>query len=157
MNPAPVSIWRNPLHLVAFGFGSGAAPVAPGTFGTLVGVFFYLPFQHLHWASYLLLVLVAFLVGIQICGKTAEDLGVHDHAGIVWDEIVGYWITMIAAPKGWFWIICGFVLFRLFDIFKPWPIAAVDKGVAGGLGIMLDDLLAAVYAGFCLHLIAYLI
>ncbi len=157
MSPEAKNIWSNPLHLVAFGFGSGTAPVAPGTFGTMVGVLFYLPFQHLHWASYLLVVVVAFLVGIQICGRTANDIGVHDHPGIVWDEMVGYWVTMIAAPEGWFWIVTGFVLFRIFDIFKPWPIRAIDKGVSGGMGIMLDDLLAAVYAAICLQLIAVLL
>lgn len=156
MNNAPASIWRNPLHFIAFGFGSGAAPVAPGTFGTLVGMLLFLLLQHLHWVSYLLVVLVAFVVGIQICGKTAKDIGVHDHGGIVWDEIVGYWVTMIAAPTGWLWVLVGFVLFRLFDIFKPWPIAKADKTVSGGFGIMLDDLLAGIYASIGLQIIVYI-
>jgi len=155
MNSAPPSVWRNPLHFIAFGFGSGAAPIAPGTFGTLVGVLLYLLLQHMHWGSYLLVVLVAFAVGIQICGKTADDIGVHDHGGIVWDEIVGYWVTMIAAPVGWWWILVGFVLFRIFDIFKPWPIAMVDKKVTGGFGIMLDDLLAGIYACIGVQLLVY--
>lgn len=148
-------MWRNPLHLVAFGFGSGAAPVAPGTFGTLVGVLLYLLLQHLHWSSYLLIVVVAFFVGIQICGRTAKDIGVHDHPGIVWDEIAGYWVAMLAAPKGWLWVIAGFLLFRLFDIVKPWPISWADKRLDGGFGIMFDDLLAGIYACLCLQLGAY--
>lgn len=156
MNKTPATIWRNPLHFIAFGFGSGAAPVAPGTFGTLVGLLLFLLLQPLPWISYLLVVGVAFAVGIQICGKTAADLGVHDHSGIVWDEIVGFWVTMIAAPQGWPWLITGFILFRLFDIAKPWPIGWADKQVSGGLGIMLDDLLAGIYACIGIQLIAYL-
>lgn len=157
MNDVPASIWRNPTHFLAFGFGSGAAPFAPGTFGTLVGVLLYLLLQHLHWTSYLLVVLVAFVIGIQICGRTAKDIGVHDHGGIVWDEIVGYWVAMFAAPKGWIWVLIGFVLFRLFDIAKPWPIAKIDRSAPGGLGIMLDDLLAGVYAAIGLQLTVYLL
>ena len=80
----------------------------------------------------------------------------HDHGGIVWDEIVGYWVTMIAAPTGWLWVLVGFVLFRLFDIFKPWPIAKADKTVSGGFGIMLDDLLAGIYASIGLQIIVYI-
>lgn len=155
MNRVPASIWRNPLHFVAFGFGSGAAPFAPGTFGTLAGLLLFILLQDLHWVSYLLVVLVAFVVGLQVCGKTAQDLGVHDHGGIVWDEIVGFWVTMIAVPKGWVWLLTGFLLFRLFDIAKPWPISWIDKRVSGGLGIMLDDLLAGIYACVGLHLIIY--
>lgn len=155
-NQVPASVWRNPLHLVAFGFGSGAAPVAPGTFGTLVGVLLYLLLQHLHWSSYLLIVVVAFFVGIQICGRTAKDIGVHDHPGIVWDEIAGYWVAMLAAPKGWWWVVAGFLLFRLFDIVKPWPISWADKRLEGGFGIMFDDLLAGIYACLCLQLGVYL-
>ena len=155
MNKVPQSVWRNPLHFIAFGLGSGAAPVAPGTFGTLAAVVFYLLLQHLPIYSYLLVILVAFVVGIRICGRTAEDIGVHDHGGIVWDEFVGFWITMIAVPKGWMWIICGFILFRMFDIVKPWPIGWLDKQVSGGLGIMLDDVLAGVYAAVCLHLLVW--
>jgi phosphatidylglycerophosphatase A len=86
-----------------------------------------------------------------LCGRTSRDLGVHDHGGIVWDEFVGYWITMIAVPVDWVWALAGFILFRLFDILKPWPIGPVDKRVHGGLGIMLDDVLAGVMAAAVLH------
>ena len=96
--------------------------------------------------QYLALVLVLFIAGVWICEVAAKQLGVHDDPSIVWDEIVGYLITMIASPPGWFWIIAGFVLFRLFDILKPWPIRFIDKKVKGGMGIMLDDVLAAVFA-----------
>ena len=136
----------NPWHLLAFGFGSGLAPKAPGTFGTLAAIPLYLLLQYLSLPLYLAVVLVACIIGITICGKTSSDLGVHDHPGIVWDEFCGYWITMIAAPTGWQWIVVGFVLFRIFDIWKPWPISVADKKLHGGLGIMLDDVIAGVFA-----------
>ena len=142
-NSAPASVWRNPIHFLAFGLGSGAAPKAPGTFGTLaaVPIFIWL-LQDLSAMAYLAVLVVTSLVGIYLCGKTSKDLGVHDHSGIVWDEFVGFWITMFLAPAGWFYIVLGFALFRLFDILKPWPISWVDKHVHGGFGIMFDDILA---------------
>ena len=145
----------NPWHFLAFGLGSGLAPKAPGTFGTLAAIPFYLLLQHLSLPLYLLIVVVASVVGIAICGRTSKDMGVHDHGGIVWDEFCGFWVTMIAAPAGWLWITIGFVLFRIFDIWKPWPVNLADKKVDGGLGIMVDDLIAGVYAFFCLQLLAY--
>ena len=153
----PPSVWNNPLHFIAFGFGSGAAPVAPGTFGTLASIPFFLLFQDLSLFSYALVILVAFAVGVPICGKTADDIGVHDHSGIVWDEFVGYWVTMFAAPKGWLWIVIGFALFRFFDVIKPWPIGVLDRRVSGGMGIMLDDLVAGIFAALCLQLLVYLL
>ncbi len=145
----------NPIHLLAFGFGSGVGPKAPGTWGTLVAVPIFLLMQDLSLSVYLGLVVAITALGIWLCDVTAKDLGVHDHPGIVWDEIAGYLITMIAAPSGWLWWVIGFVLFRLFDILKPWPIRAIDKGVDGGLGIMLDDVLAGFIALACLQLLAY--
>lgn len=147
----------NPVHLLAFGFGSGVGPKAPGTWGTLVAVPIFLLMQDLSLPVYLGLVAVITVLGIWLCDVTAKDLGVHDHPGIVWDEIAGYLITMIAAPSGWLWLVIGFVLFRLFDILKPWPIRSIDEGVDGGLGIMLDDVLAGVMAFACLQLLAYFI
>ena len=144
---------RNPLHLLAFGFGSGLAPKAPGTFGTLVAVPLYLLMQGMTLPLYLGLVLAGTLLGFWICGRTSRDLGVHDHGGIVWDEIVGYLLTMAVAPPGWLWVLVGFLLFRFFDILKPWPIRWLDQKVAGGVGIMLDDLLAGVYAGLVMLLL----
>ena len=137
---------RNPVHLLAFGLGSGCVPKAPGTFGTLVAVLLYLPLSYLDLGWYLLLLAVSILLGIWLCERASRDLGVHDHPGIVWDEFAGFWLTMIAAPPGWVWIVVGFALFRLFDIWKPWPIGCLDKRVRGGLGIMLDDLVAGAFA-----------
>jgi phosphatidylglycerophosphatase A len=151
MNKAPASVWRNPIHFLAFGLGSGASPKAPGTAGTLAAVPLWYLLAQTPLAMYLLLVLLAFVIGIWLCGRTSRDLGVHDHGGIVWDEFVGYWITMIAVPVDWVWALAGFILFRLFDILKPWPIGPVDKRVHGGLGIMLDDVLAGVMAAAVLH------
>jgi len=156
MNKVPASIWKNPWHFTAFGFGSGAAPFAPGTFGTLAAVVLYLPLQYLHWFSYLLVVIVAFVVGVLICERTSKDIGVHDHGGIVWDEFVGYWLTMLLAPQGWEWALVGFVLFRFFDVLKPWPVKWADRRVAGGFGIMVDDLLAGIYAWVILQVIVRL-
>ncbi len=147
----------NPWHLLAFGFGSGLAPKAPGTFGTLAAIPFFLLMQPLSLPVYLGIFVVASLVGIVICGRTSDDLGVHDHPGIVWDEFCGYWLTMIAAPAGWQWVVIGFVLFRIFDIWKPFPVNLVDKKVHGGFGIMVDDLIAGVYALIVLQLLAHFI
>lgn len=151
---APRSVWRNPIHFLAYGFGSGAIPVASGTFGTLAAIPIYYLMQNLSLPYYLIILLIITGVGIALCHITARDLGVHDHPGIVWDEIAGYLLTMVAAPQGWLWIWLGFALFRVFDIWKPWPIRWLDKYVQGGLGIMVDDLLAAVYAWVLLQLIA---
>ncbi|NOX75494.1 MAG: phosphatidylglycerophosphatase A [Gammaproteobacteria bacterium] len=146
MLPSPASVWRNPIHFLAFGFGLGTAPVAPGTFGTLAALPFFWLMSSLALPTYLAVLLALGLVGIWLCHVTSRDLGVHDHSGIVWDEIVGYLITLAAVPPGWEWLLVGFVLFRFFDILKPWPISWLDKQVHGGLGIMLDDVLAGIFA-----------
>lgn len=151
-----INIWRNPLHVLAYGFGSGLAPWAPGTCGTVVAVLLYLLFPPMHWTVYLLMLLVTFLAGIWICGRTSKDFGVHDPGGIVWDEFVGYWATMFLAPTGWQWVIGGFILFRLLDILKPWPIKWADSRVKGGLGIMLDDLIAGIMGALCLQAVVLL-
>jgi len=154
----PVSVntvFGHPIHFLAFGFGSGLAPVAPGTFGTLVGIPFFFFMASIPLWGYLALILAFFLFGVWLCDRSSKMLGVHDHGGIVWDEIVGYLVTMIAAPAGWEWVIVGFILFRIFDIFKPWPIAYLDRHVSGGFGIMVDDILAGVYAMLILQLLSY--
>lgn len=151
------AILANPIHLLAFGFGAGLSPKAPGTVGTIVAVLIYLVLPSMPTIIYAGLILLSFVFGIWICGKTAEDLGVHDHGGIVWDEFVGYWITMFMAPSGLFWVLLGFVLFRLLDIFKPWPIKWADKELAGGLGIMLDDVLAGIMAALCMQALVVLL
>ena len=141
----------NPIFLLAFGFGSGFAPKAPGTAGTLLAVLIHLILVNLPPWIHGTIIFAAFFIGIWICGRTAEYLGVHDHEGIVWDELVGYWLMMFLVPSNWLWVSFGFVLFRILDIFKPWPISEVDRQVGGGLGIMLDDLLAGVMGAVCIH------
>lgn len=148
-------VMTHPVHFLAFGFGSGLAPVAPGTFGTIMAVLLYLLMMKLSLIPYLIIVVAVCIVGVWICDKSSKLLGVHDHGGIVWDEFAGFFITMIAAPKGWLWILIGFALFRLFDIWKPWPISLLDKQVEGGLGIMLDDIVAGIYALICMQIILY--
>ncbi len=150
-------VWKTPVYCLAFGFGSGLSPIAPGTFGTIAAVPIYCVFALLFNAkAYLVLTLIAFLIGIPICGKVSRDLGVHDHSGIVWDEVVGYLLTMFLVPFHWIWMLVGFLLFRLFDIWKPYPIKWIDKRVGGGFGIMLDDVLAAVPAFFMLQILSHL-
>lgn len=149
------TVLSSPVHFLAFGFGSGLAPIAPGTFGTLAAVPLYLLINQFSLAVYLLFVVLSILVGFYLCGKSSELLGVHDHSGIVWDEFAGFFITMIAAPQGWQWIILGFALFRLFDIWKPYPINLIDQKVSGGVGIMMDDVVAGIYALLVLQLVAY--
>ncbi|PIE00975.1 MAG: phosphatidylglycerophosphatase A [Thiothrix nivea] len=151
------TVLKSPVHFLAFGLGSGLSPKAPGTVGTLAAIPLYLLLMPLSPAYYLLVVLLAAGLGIWLCGQSAQLLGVHDHGGIVWDEFVGFWITMFMAPAGGWWIVLGFVLFRLFDIWKPWPIRVIDRKVDGGLGIMLDDMLAGVFALLVLQLIALIV
>ncbi|MGB0494822.1 MAG: phosphatidylglycerophosphatase A [Kangiellaceae bacterium] len=146
-------VFTNPIHLLAFGFGSGLSPKAPGTFGTLAAIPLFLLVSDIALEFYLLFCLVVSLVGIYICGKSAQLLKTHDHPGIVWDEFAGFFITMIAVPFSWQNVILGFVFFRLFDILKPWPIRWLDKNVDGGLGIMLDDIVAGIFSLACMHIV----
>lgn len=148
--------FRNPIQFLAFGFGSGLSPKAPGTAGTLVAIPLYLLAAPLPLAGYTLFIIATFLLGTWLCDSASKQLGVHDHPGIVWDEFVGYWITLWAVPFGWQWVLAGFVLFRLFDIAKPWPIGWLDRRVHGGLGIMIDDVVAGVMACGCLHFVLWL-
>lgn len=148
---------RDPGHLLALGFGSGLMRFAPGTFGTLAAIPLYLLLQSLPLAVYVIVIVLLFVLGVWICGRTARALGVHDAPSIVWDEVVGYLLVMAAAPQGWGSVLLGFVLFRVFDIAKPWPIRWVDRRVTGGLGIMLDDVIAAVPAWLLLQLATHLL
>ena len=145
----------NPVHFLAFGFGSGLAPKAPGTVGTLMAIPPLYLMSFLNNINYLIVLIIVILSGIWICQKTSDDLGVHDHPGIVWDEFAGLFVTMLAVPLSWKTVTAGFLLFRLFDIWKPWPIGWLDKKVSGGLGIMLDDIVAGVFAAAVLHLALY--
>ena len=151
---APHFDWRRPHHWLAFGFGSGLIPWAPGTFGTVAAIPLYLLLAPLPLVWYLSLLVTLFLIGVWVCDKTAAELSVQDPSAIVWDEILGYLITMIAAPAGWAWVLAGFTLFRLFDILKPWPISVLDRRVHGGLGVMLDDVVAGIIAWALLQLLA---
>ena len=137
--------WRNPLHWLATGFGSGLSPFAPGTVGTLAAIPFYWLMSYLPLSVYIAVTVVAAIAGIWICQSATKAIGQDDHGSIVWDEFVGFWITMIAAPKGLFWLLAGFLIFRFFDIIKPWPIRWLDRYVKGGLGIMVDDVLAGLF------------
>ena len=143
------------IYYLAIGFGTGRLPKAPGTYGTLCGVLIYLPLSMLSLPLYLAITGLVIIAGIGICGYAARQLGEHDHPSIVWDEIAGFLVSMIAAPQGIVWIVLGFGLFRLFDILKPWPIRWLDRQVTGGLGIMLDDVAAGLAASVCLQAIAY--
>lgn len=148
-------VWQDPHYFIAFGFGSGLAPFAPGTWGTLAALPLYYLMQPLNWVLYLVVTLGLFALGVVVSDKVTKDLGVNDYKGIVWDEVVGYLLTMFLAPHGIGWMISGFFLFRLFDIWKPFPISWVDKKIHGGLGIMLDDVLAALPAMALLQGIAW--
>ena len=146
MNGISIKQLKDPVVLVAVGLGSGLAPKAPGTAGTLVAIPLFLLMQPLPLITYLLITTCLFIAGIWICTYAAEKFGVHDHPAIVIDEIVGYLITMIAAPQGWLAVTAGFVLFRLLDAVKPWPVSWFDRNINGGLGIMLDDVVAGIIA-----------
>ncbi|MCF6253907.1 MAG: phosphatidylglycerophosphatase A [Thiomicrorhabdus sp.] len=146
-NPQFSDLLKSPFLMLGFGFGSGLAKKAPGTVGTLLGLVLFIPI--LLWSESVawLVLLAGTLFGSLICGRASEQLGVHDHGGIVWDEFVGIWMVLLLLPEQnvLFWVF-AFITFRLFDIWKPWPIRWIDQKVHGGFGIMLDDVLAAVYA-----------
>lgn len=148
------SVWRNPWHFLAFGFGSGTLPKMPGTWGTLVAIPIYLLCAEFPLWWYAIMTLAAIVLAIIACDITERELGIHDYSGIVLDEIVGYLLTMLGAPVGWLWVILGFVLFRVFDIWKPFPIRWLDRHVSGGFGTVVDDLLAGVYAWIMLQFLA---
>jgi phosphatidylglycerophosphatase A len=146
----------NPIHFLAFGFGSGLSPKAPGTAGTLVAIPIFYLMSFMTIINYLIVLSAFIAFGVWICEQSSKRLGVHDHPGIVWDEFAGYFVTMIAVPVSWQTILAGFLLFRLFDIWKPWPIGWLDKKVTGGLGIMIDDVVAGAFALVVLQLLLYL-
>ena len=150
------TVLTDPVHFLAFGFGTGLAPFAPGTFGSLPGILLFWLTLDLGLYVQLGVAVALILSGIWLCGESARRIGVHDHGGIVWDEIAGMYITLLVAPAtltGW---ALAFVAFRLFDIVKPWPIRDLDHSIHGGLGIMLDDLVAALYAAILLALYGWL-
>ena len=142
---------------MAFGFGSGLAPKAPGTFGTLAAVPFYLLLAGLHPGVYAGIVVAALVAGVLICDSVAADMAIKDPSSIVWDEFVGLWIALFMLPDGWYWLLAGFVLFRFFDILKPWPVSFFDRELTGGLGVMMDDVAAGLYTLGLLQCAAYAI
>jgi phosphatidylglycerophosphatase A len=144
-----------PSHFLGFGFGSGLIPLMPGTMGSLAAIPLILIMSYLPLMVYIVITVIAAVLGILICQKVSDDLGVHDHGSIVWDEIVGMMIVFIAVPITWHSILLGFILFRVFDILKPWPISFFDKNVHGGWGIMVDDIIAGVFSLICLNGIYY--
>ena len=139
-------IMRNPVLFLAFGFGSGLSRLMPGTMGTLAAIPVYLLYIQTNFWLYSVLTLLVMVAGVWICDAAAKKLGVHDFGGIVWDEIAGFLITMWWVPFSWYAVFLGFVFFRVFDILKPWPINWIDRKVDGGLGIMLDDVIAGIMA-----------
>ena len=151
-----IAMLRHPIHFLSLGFGSGLAPKAPGTFGTLAAIPVYLALVNTSSEIYLSATILLFILGIYFCQFTADAVGVHDHPGIVWDEIVGFLVTMSFVKCSIISVTVGFLLFRFFDILKPWPIGWLDKKVQGGFGIMLDDLLAAIFSAALLAYIEYL-
>jgi phosphatidylglycerophosphatase A len=154
--------WRlllsHPAHFFSLGFGSGLMPKGPGTAGTLVAfpIYWYLA-PRLNDYFFIMLLVLAFVIGVWICDKTGRALGVEDHGGIVWDEIVAFLLVLFFTPEGIYWQILAFALFRFFDIVKPQPIRYFDRNLHGGLGVMFDDILAAAYALLCLAMIKSLL
>jgi len=151
------AVLTSPFCLLAFGLGVGLAPFAPGTFGTLLGVPLYWALADQSAMTYGGVVLLMTFAGVGLCAAAARILKVGDHPGIVWDEIVGFLITMWGVPFSWSNVALGFLLFRLFDVVKPWPVSWADRRVGGGLGIMLDDVLAGAFAWACLQALRGLI
>jgi phosphatidylglycerophosphatase A len=155
VNPPPAVVLRDPVHFLAFGFGRGLVPKAPGTFGTLAALpFLWLSAAWPLWAQGLL-VLAVCLAGFWICDESARRLDTHDHPGIVWDEIAGWLLAMLVVPFTWYWLLAGFLIFRFFDIVKPWPIGMADRRLKGGVGIMADDLLAGAFTALVLLVLAW--
>ena len=141
----------SPVHILSLGFGTGLAPFAPGTFGTLVGFPLFLALAPLPLLTKAVAYLALFILGCWLCEVTGKALGKHDHSSIVWDEIIAMALVLEFAPPGWVWWIIAFLLFRFFDIVKPWPVSLADNAhgtgsLAGGFFVMLDDILAAIYA-----------
>ncbi|TAN06111.1 MAG: phosphatidylglycerophosphatase A [Rhodanobacteraceae bacterium] len=145
----------HPAGWIATALGTGLSPKAPGTAGSLVALlpwWFLLRGLPIGW--YVLVLIVGFLIGVWACEVSDRRLGMHDQGALVWDEVIGMWITLLVAPTAWWWMFVGFALFRLFDIWKPWPVRWADRRVHGGLGVMLDDVAAGVYALVVLQIIA---
>lgn len=142
------------------GFGSGLLPKAPGTFGSAFALLFVPVFMAIGFNASVIAIMIMSLMGIYICGRTADIMGVHDDGRIVWDEFAGQSITFLPliylGMMNWVWLLVGFGLFRLFDVWKPWPIRVIDRQVDGGFGIMFDDLIAGLWAAICIIIYLYI-
>lgn len=146
----------NPIHLFAVGLGSGMSPIMPGTMGSLIAIPLWLLFCGLSPILYWLLIVVTFVFGCFLCQRTSDDTQTHDSGHIVWDEFVGMWITLFFIPHiSILWLIIAFVAFRVFDIIKPWPIRWFDQKVSGGFGIMIDDVIAAIFSSLVVYGLAF--
>ena len=152
---SPKLVFSHPVHFLAFGFGAGLSPYAPGTVGTLVGFPLFFLLRGLDPVIYFSVVAVLYVAGIWFCDVAGKAVGVADHGGIVWDEIVAFMLVLPFAPQTPLGYVLAFMLFRLFDIWKPFPIRYADKHIHGGFGVMFDDLLAAIYAVTFLFLLAH--
>ena len=157
LQPGMKILVRNPIMLLAFGFGSGLAPRAPGTAGSVVALLFMPLLSLLPGWAYGFVIILAFGAGVIICNYADRRLEGHDHPGIVWDEFVGLWLALASVPASWTWWLLGFLVFRCFDIFKPWPISVIDRKIGGGFGVMLDDLVAGLGAWLVLMIFVWLI
>ena len=147
----------NPMHCLSLGFGFGLSPLAPGTMGTLLGVSIYLLIMDIGVLFYLSIVLVIIGIGTAVAEYTSEALGGRDHRAIVIDEIAGFLVACISLPSDWVYLLLAFVLFRIFDIVKPWPVDFIDQQIKGGVGIMADDLMAGLYTLFCIQSLAFMV
>jgi len=148
----PAALLRQPACALAFGFGAGFAPRAPGTFGALLGLPLAAALTQVPLSVAAFVLLLLGVLGVWCCDIAGRRLGVSDHSAIVWDEVVGMALTLLAVPLAWRHYLLGFALFRAFDILKPWPVGALDRQVGGGLGVMLDDVAAGLLAGATLQL-----
>ena len=148
------ALLSTPAGWLACGFGSGLAPAAQGTFGSLAAILPWLLLRQLSLPLNVLVIVIGFAVGVWACDVAGRALGVDDHRSLVWDEFIGQWIALLPALLGpWWAVVLGFALFRLFDVWKPWPIRYLDQHLKGGLGVMMDDVIAGVFAAIVLWLV----
>jgi phosphatidylglycerophosphatase A len=149
------AILRHPGGWIASGFGSGLSPIAPGTAGSAAALLPWLGLRELPWPMYVAALALAFMIGVWASNIVIARLRIADPGAIVWDEFVGQWIALlplVISPRGWPWMVAAFALFRLFDVWKPWPVSWADRRIKGGVGVMFDDVLAGIYAGALLAL-----